>query len=130
MCGQPAAACATARNFRNGCCNWRSAWTLPDLAQLVVAGELEFLHALLDRRDTEIRAGGTELKVVGSSSDKCAFHRAGCYGAYPSARCRICLCGPVRLLPSPRERRAYLVNYARTKELAGRPHHPRPAPLP
>ncbi|MEW6522863.1 MAG: hypothetical protein AB1445_04685 [Bacillota bacterium] len=111
------------RNFKNGCCNWRPAWTLADLAQLVVAGEREFLSALVGRRDTEMRAGGTELKVMGDS-DKCAFHRqgAGCTlrVSQRPLLCRTYLCDPVRLLPSPRERRAYLANYHRTKELAAR----------
>ncbi|HAI21640.1 MAG TPA: hypothetical protein DCM14_07095 [Clostridiales bacterium UBA8153] len=111
------------RNFGNGCCNWRATWSLADLARLVVAGEVEFLRELLGRRDVELRAGGTELKVMGSR-DKCTFHRAGSGCTLRVSQrpllCRTFLCAPHRLLSSPRHRRVYRLEYQRARELAGR----------
>jgi len=114
------------RDFGNGCCNWRAAWTLADLGQLVIAGEGEFLRELLGRRDVEIRAGGTELKVMGSW-DKCAFHRVGSGCTLRVSQrpllCRTFLCDPQRLLAAARHRRTYRRDYARARELAGRITH-------
>lgn len=111
------------RDFGNGCCNWRAAWTLADLGQLVVAGEVEFLRELLARKDAEIRANGTELKIMGSW-DKCAFHRAGTGCTLRVSQrpllCRTFLCAPHRLLAPARHRRIYRRDYVRARELAAR----------
>lgn len=110
------------RGTKNGCCNWKPAWTLADFAYLAGCGQEEFIAGLLRRRDAEVRAGGTELKLIGRGADKCPFHVAGAGCALPAGQrpllCRTYLCAPRRLLPNPRLRREYVTGYARTRAAA------------